>query len=80
MGKVISKFVFMPPKNPGYIRGDVTLLTKHESNIQVKIIDSGAKYYLLVSHGNAEDLQSVYEWAITVLLAYININVIIYGT
>ena len=79
MGKVVSKFVFMPPKNPSSIRGDLTLLTKHESNIQVKVIDNGAKYYLLISHGNAEDLQSVYDWASIILLAYVNVNVIIYG-
>jgi hypothetical protein len=79
MGKVVSKFLFMPPKNVAYTRGDITLLTKHESNIQVKVIDNGAKYYMLLSHGNAEDLSSVYEWAMTILISYVNVNVVIYG-
>jgi hypothetical protein len=79
MGKIVSKFVFMPPKNVAYVRGDLILLTKHQSSIQVKVIENGAKHYMLISHGNAEDLASVYEWALTVLISYVSVNVVLYG-
>ena len=81
MGKLISKFVFLPPVRVGTFDSetDVVVHTEHESYIQVRIIDRKAKFYLLVSHGNAEDLTSAYEWATNMLLKYVNVNVVLYG-
>jgi hypothetical protein len=81
MGKLISKFVFMPPGRVGPIdmENEIPLLTEHGSKIQVKIIDRGCKFWLIISHGNAEDIGSVYEWANTILKENVNVNIAIYG-
>ncbi len=81
MGKFISKLVFVPPSKatPIDLERDKVLTTKHHSKIVVKIIDRKAKLNLLVSHGNAEDISSVYDWAVNTLLEYVNVNVVIYG-
>lgn len=80
MGKFVSKFVFLPPNKftiPD--EDDLTLATENGSRIQVKIINRGAPFNMLVSHGNAEDIYSVLYWAENVLLKYVNVNVIMYG-
>lgn len=81
MGSFISKLVFLPPSriSPIDFDTDLILKTKHNSKIQVKIIDRKAKFNLLISHGNAEDVSSVYDWVIQTLLEHVNVNVIIYG-
>ena len=81
MGKFVSKMVFMPPNKlcPYDPETDVFLETKHQSKTQVRIIDKKAKFNLLVSHGNAEDISSVYDWAVSTLLQYVNVNVVMYG-
>ncbi len=81
MGKFISKVVFVPPCKAYPIDSDrdEVLTTDHNSKIVVKIIDRKAKLNILVSHGNAEDISSVYDWAVNTLLEYVNVNVIIYG-
>ena len=80
MGKVISKFVFMPPKRKILSENDdIHLLTSKKNRIQVKIVNRFAKYNLLISHGNAEDIHMTYEWADKVLVRYVNVNVIVYG-
>ena len=80
MGKIVSKFLFIPPKNITQVDdSDIFLKTNHNNNIQVKIIDRHAKFYMLVSHGNAEDIYSVYDWAVSVLLPQVNVNVVMYG-
>lgn len=81
MGKLISKIVFLPPSRitPIDPERDVILTTKQGSNIQVRIIDRKSKFYFLISHGNAEDLTSAYEWAKNVLLKFVDVNVVVYG-
>jgi hypothetical protein len=80
MGKIVSKFLFLPPKNIYQIDdSDLFLKTTHNNIIQVKVIDRNAKFYLLVSHGNAEDIYSVYDWAVSILLPQVNVNVVMYG-
>jgi len=80
MGKIVSKFLFLPPKNITQIEeSDLFLKTSHNNFIQVKVIDRSAKFYLLVSHGNAEDIYWVYDWAISILLPQVNVNVVMYG-
>ena len=80
MGKLISKIVFMPP--PYYSHPDddfIYIKSEHNSRIQFKYINRNARYNLLISHGNAEDIISVMEWVITKLLKYIDVNIILYG-
>jgi hypothetical protein len=81
MGKLISKIVFAPSLRISLIdtEKDVTLKTIHNSNIQVRIVDRKAKFYFIISHGNAEDLTSAYEWAMNILLKFVNVNLVIYG-
>lgn len=80
MGTLVSKIVFMPP---GRIHEesdkDITLKTAHDSNILVKEIIKNENYlYLIISHGNAEDVYGVYEWAAHSLSQYVNVNIIMY--
>jgi hypothetical protein len=81
MGKYVSKLVFIPPNSctPVDLDTDVILTTQHGSKIQVKVIDRKSKFNLIISHGNAEDVNSVYDWAITTLIEYVNVNVVVYG-
>lgn len=82
MGSLITNILFMPPTID---REDVDkdgyhlLTTPHGCEIQVKIILKNEKYlYLLISHGNAEDIFTVNEWVNRLLLQFVNVNVIIY--
>ena len=80
MGKIISKIVFMPP--PYYSQPDDEykyLNTSHNSRIQFRFINRNAKFSILVSHGNAEDIISVYDWAINRFSKYVDVNIILYG-
>ncbi len=80
MGKFISKIVFMPP--PHYYLPDDEfkyLNTSHNSKIQFRFINRNAKYSILISHGNAEDIFSVCDWALNKFLKYIDVNLILYG-
>ena len=82
MGSLISHIVFTPPKkrqDQEEIEGDVILTTSHGSQIQVKSIINNEKYlYMLISHGNSEDVNSVYDWASKILCNYLNVNAIMY--
>lgn len=83
MGSLISAVVFMPPQKvhePEIEEDkDTYLQTPHGSQIQVKSIIKNEKYlYMLVSHGNAEDINCVYEWVTSILLNFTNINVVMY--
>jgi fermentation-respiration switch protein FrsA (DUF1100 family) len=83
MGSLISHIVFTPPKKrpdqDPELEGDVVLTTPHGSQIQVKSVINNEKYlYMLISHGNAEDVYSVYEWVTKILCNYLNINAIMY--
>jgi hypothetical protein len=81
MGKFISKLVYLPPrltKPPE--RKDITLTTAHESKIQVKIINKyNGAFYLIISHGNAENINQVYDWAVNILTQFVYVNVVLYG-
>ena len=80
MGSLVSKFVFLPPKNVSIPdEEDIILSTSHGSRIQVKILDRYAPFTIIISHGNAEDIYSILYWAENVLLKYVNINVVMYG-
>ena len=79
MGSLISHLVFTPPKKhqeqEQEAEGDEILTTSHGSQIQIKsIINDEKNFYLLVSHGNSEDIYSVYDWATKILVNYVNIK------
>ena len=83
MGSLISHLVFTPPKKhleqEPELESDEILTTSHGSQIQIKSIINDEKYfYLLVSHDNTEDINSVYDWATRILMNYLNVNVIMY--
>jgi len=81
MGKFISKIVFMPP--PYYSQPDDEykfLNTSHNSKIQFRFINRNAKFNILISHGNAEDIISVSDWAANKFSKYVDVNIILYGT
>ena len=83
MGSLISHIVFTPQKKSveqdPELEGDVLLTTSHGSQIQVKTIINNEKYlYLLISHGNAEDITTTNDWVTTILSNYINANVVMY--
>mmetsp|Transcript_121954 Transcript_121954/g.352274 ORF Transcript_121954/g.352274 Transcript_121954/m.352274 type:complete len:259 (+) Transcript_121954:180-956(+) len=62
MGAVLTKVVFQPPE-PTYARDPnlIWLNTTEKEVIPAFFIDKDAKYTLLFSHGNAEDLGGVIE-------------------
>ena len=62
-----------------HISSHPTRDTKNKSIIQVKIINKNASMYLLISHGNAEEVGSVYDWANNTLVDYLYVNIVIYG-
>ena len=83
MGSLISHLVFTPlkkhPDQDPELEGDEILTTPHGSQIQIKSSIKDEKYfYLLVSHGNSEDIYSIYDWATKILVNYVNVNVIMY--
>ncbi|ETV68124.1 hypothetical protein H257_15859 [Aphanomyces astaci] len=79
MGAMISQLVFQPPR-PTYTscRQYTMLATSLHNRIATFYIkQEGAKYTLLFSHGNAEDLGMVYDWFREVSRR-INVNVMAY--
>ncbi len=80
MGKFISKIVFMPPPYYSHPDEDTKFLnTSHNSKIQFRFINRNAKFNILISHGNAEDIVSVSDWAINKFSKYVDANIILYG-
>jgi pimeloyl-ACP methyl ester carboxylesterase len=83
MGSLITNILFMPPKKihdeAKDNDGDTLLKTRHGSEIQVKTYIKDPKYlYMIISHGNAEDIYMVYEWVSKILVNFVNVNIIMY--
>lgn len=83
MGSFIKSILFMPPlrvpEDDFNSEDDVSLNTIHGSQIKVKKFIKNKKYlYMIVSHGNAEDIYSVYDWVIKIFSNFVNVNVIMY--
>ena len=83
MGSLINKILFMPPlkvhEDSQEENEDIELTTIHKSKIKVKKIIKNQKYlYMLISHGNAEDIYAVYEWVNKILVNFVNVNIIMY--
>jgi pimeloyl-ACP methyl ester carboxylesterase len=83
MGSLITNILFMPPlivhDDDQDTEGDTMLNTPHGSQIQIKTYIKNKDYlYMLISHGNAEDIYIVYEWVSKILVNFVNVNVIMY--
>lgn len=82
MGSLISHIVFTPQKKQvdqdPEIEGDLFIQANHNDQIQVKMpINNEKNFYILVSHGNSEDINSISEWGKS-LCNYLNVNVVMY--
>jgi pimeloyl-ACP methyl ester carboxylesterase len=77
MGKVISTLLFQPPEQPTHLssRKYFWLTTSKGSKIPAFFIQQNhARYTLLYSHGNAEDLGMIYDYLVQLSqLLYVNI-------
>lgn len=60
--------------NPDHIQ----LHSKSGSKIPVIFINRGAKYTMIFSHGNAEDIYLVQQWLLTYFLKQIDVNCVVY--
>ena len=84
MGSLINSILFMPPKKINNeeeikIENEITVQTAHGSRIKiVKVMKNPEYLYLLVSHGNAENIYIVYNWVTKMLAKFINANIILY--
>ena len=83
MGTLFHNFIFMPPKLEREqeidTENDIMLSTRHGSKIQVKSLIKNDKFlYLLMSHGNAEEVYGVFDWVSNTLQNYLNVNFIMY--
>lgn len=80
MGSLINKILFMPP-NKIHIESeaDIHIRTAHGNEIVARTIIKDESYmYLLISYGNAEDIDTVYNWAEESLSKYVNVNIVMY--
>jgi hypothetical protein len=63
---LVNFFLFNPPQHKGYsVRNDVRMIllkTSRNENIAAMYIDRKATVTILFSHGNAEDLNSCYNF------------------
>ena len=83
MGSLVKSILFMPPQrvyeDDQDPNNDIFLTTIHGSKIQFKTYIKNEKYlYMLISHGNAEDIYVVYEWVTKYLINFVNVNIIMY--
>lgn len=70
----------MPPHRP-HIESDndVYVKTAHGNDILIKTMIKDKSYlYLLISHGNAEDVDAVYSWVEDSLSKFVNVNIVMY--
>ena len=79
MGTMYSKVMFQPPisrfpMNPDHIQ----LISKSGSKLPVIFINRNAKYTMIFSHGNAEDIYLVQQWLYSYFLKQVDVNCIVY--
>jgi len=83
MGSLIKGFLFMPPfkqiEIEEKIEKEVVKETMHGSKIKIITYIKDPNFlYLLISHGNAENIYIVYQWVLKYLAKFVNVNVVIY--
>ena len=54
------------------------LHSKSGAKLQVLFINKNAKYTMIFSHGNAEDIYLVQQWLVTYFLKDIEVNAVVY--
>ena len=54
------------------------LHSKSGAKLQVLFINRNAKYTMIFSHGNAEDIYLVNQWLVTYFLKEIEVNAVVY--
>ena len=80
MGQVIiSKILFQPPVSRFPMNPDhLYLHSKSGTKLQVLFINRNAKYTMIFSHGNAEDIYLVQQWLQAYLFKHVNVNAVVY--
>ena len=83
MGSIVTNILFMPPlkvhDDDQSSDEDKCLTTLHGSQIQVKVLKQNDNYlYMIISHGNAEDIYIVNEWVSKILRYFVNVNFVMY--
>ena len=83
MGSLIKGILFMPPTKEiemdEKIENEVLKDTAHGNRIKIITYIKNPEYlYLLISHGNAENIYIVYQWVMKYLAKFVNVNVIMY--
>lgn len=79
MGSQLTSLVFQPPEVT-YVHGrDQLIWLRTNRNVQIPAfyIDQRAKVTLLFSHGNAEDLGTIYDWFV-IFSSRLKVNVFAY--
>eukprot|EP00923_Selenidium_pygospionis_P048772 GHVN01083805.1.p1 GENE.GHVN01083805.1~~GHVN01083805.1.p1 ORF type:complete len:404 (+),score=20.01 GHVN01083805.1:46-1257(+) len=74
MGGALNKIVFQPPSATYGFEPTIWLTTKHGEAIPAFFIDRRARFTLLFSHANAEDLGLIYSSFVEMSLVW-NVNV-----
>jgi fermentation-respiration switch protein FrsA (DUF1100 family) len=79
MGCSVTSLVFQPPgpkkRAPSY---SIYLETESGNKVPAKFFNLGREYTILMSHGNAEDINQVEDWVNKTLIHSVNANVMIY--
>ena len=76
---LVSKVLFQPPVSRFPMNPDHLFLhSKSGSKLQVLFINRNAKYTIIISHGNAEDIYLVENWLQTYFLKQVDVNVVVY--
>ena len=76
---LISKILFQPPVSRFPMNPDHLFLhSKSGQKIQVLYINKDAKYTMIFSHGNAEDIYLVEAWLTTYFLKEVKVNAVVY--
>ena len=76
---LISKLLFQPPVSRFPMNPDHLFLhSKSGSKLQVLFINRNAKYTVIFSHGNAEDIYLVQTWLQSYFLKHVEVNAVVY--
>jgi len=80
MGKIISTLLFQPPAKPTYLSSKKYFWITNTNDIKIPVIflrQDKARYTLLYSHGNAEDLGMIYNYLVEIS-ELLNVNILAY--
>ena len=76
---LVSKLLFQPPVSRFPMNPDHLFLhSKSGAKLQVLFINKNAKYTMIFSHGNAEDIYLVQTWLESYFLKNVHVNAVVY--